>query len=59
MSDAKEPKKSLRERWDEAQAKRKLPPAEGHEFSADGKEMRTPTRGEFFGALEKVSKPEK
>lgn len=31
----------------------------GHERTAEGKEVPTPTAGDFFSNLEKVSKPEK
>jgi len=31
---------------------------DGKERSAEGKPMRTPSQDEFFGNLEKVSKPE-
>lgn len=31
----------------------------GHERTAEGKEVPTPTAGEFFSNLEKVSKPDK
>lgn len=52
-------KQSLQERIKQAREERKLESREGHEISADGKELRTPTPEEFFGALERVSKPEK
>jgi len=45
----------LRERLRRARRRRKLPPREGHEVSAAGREMRTPTEREFFGNLEKAS----
>jgi hypothetical protein len=50
-----EKQESLRERLRRARRRRKLAPREGHEISAAGKEMRTPTEGEFFGNLEKAS----
>lgn len=31
----------------------------GHERTAEGKEVPTPTAGDFYSNLEKVSKPEK
>ncbi len=51
-------KPSLRERLERVWSERKLPPKRGHELSADGKEVRTPSAGEFFGNLDKASKPE-
>lgn len=45
---------SLRDRLRRARKRRRLPPKEGHEVSADGKQMRTPTQDEFFGNLEKA-----
>lgn len=35
------------------------PPAAGHDRTAEGQEVPTPTRDDFFGNLEKVSKPTK
>jgi hypothetical protein len=35
------------------------PAAEGNEHSAEGEEMRTPERGEFFGNLEKAASPKR
>lgn len=49
---------SLRERLRRARRKRNLPPREGHEISAAGREMRTPSRDEFFGNLEKAAEDE-
>ena len=51
-------KDSLRERLQRARKRRKLPAKEGYEVSADGKEVRTPTAGEFLGNLEKASRGE-
>lgn len=34
-------------------------PKPEHEKTAEGKEVPTPKRGEFFGNLEKISKPDK
>jgi hypothetical protein len=50
---------TLKERLARARKARKLPAKAGHEVSADGKEVRTPTAGEFFGNLGKASKPQK
>lgn len=50
-----EKQESLLDRLRRARRKRRLPVKEGHEVSAEGKEMRTPSRGEFFGNLEKMS----
>lgn len=50
-----EKQESLRDRFKRARKKRRLPPKEGHEVSVDGKQVRTPTEGEFFGNLEKAS----
>jgi hypothetical protein len=44
----------LNERLERARRDRKLEPSEGHEISADGKEVRTPAEDEFFGNLEKA-----
>ena len=50
-----EKQESLRDRLRRARKRRRLPPKEGHEVSAAGKQMRTPTQGEFFGNLEKAA----
>ena len=50
-----EKQESLRDRLRRARKGRRLPPKEGHEISADGKQMRTPTQGEFFGNLDKAA----
>lgn len=50
-----EKRETLRERLARARRERKLQPREGHEISAAGKEVRTPTEGEFFGNLEKAA----
>jgi hypothetical protein len=34
------------------------PPAEGHSRTAEGLEVPNPSRGQFFGDLEKASKPD-
>lgn len=34
------------------------PAAEGNERTAEGEEVRTPERGEFFSNLEKTSRPQ-
>lgn len=38
-------------------AQQDRPAAEGNERSAEGEELRTPARGEFFENLTKVAKP--
>ena len=48
---------SFRDRIIKARKDRKLDPKPGYEVSADGKEVRTPTAGEFFRNLHKASKP--
>lgn len=53
-----EKKRTLRERLERARRDRKLPAKDGYEVSADGKEVRTPTAGEFLGNLEKASRPD-
>jgi hypothetical protein len=50
---------SLIERFEKVLRDRKLPPKVGNEVSVDGKEVRTPSAGEFFGNLEKASEPER
>jgi hypothetical protein len=50
-----EKQESLRDRLRRARRRRRLPSRKGHEISAAGKEMRTPTEGEFFGNLEKAT----
>jgi hypothetical protein len=50
---------TLRARLSKARRRRKLTPKPGHEVSADGKEVRTPTAGEFFGNLDKLGQPDK
>ena len=49
---------TLNDRIRKAQKGKKLKPQPGHEVSADGKEVRTPSAGEFFRNLGKVSKPD-
>jgi hypothetical protein len=39
-------------------AQREQPAELGHERTAEGQQVETPTRGDFFGNLEKASKPE-
>lgn len=56
MTDEKQD--DLKKRLDEARKERQLPPREGHEISAAGKEVRTPSEGEFFTSLEKALTPE-
>ena len=46
---------TLKERLEYVWRKRKPDPETGTEFSADGKEVRTPSEAEFLGNLEKVS----
>ena len=52
-------KEDLRTRLERVWKRRGLPPKPGHERTAEGKETRTPTAGEFYENLEKVSKPKK
>jgi hypothetical protein len=49
-------KKPLAERVKEAQQQ---PAKPGHERTAEGLEVPTPTQGAFFSNLEKASKPKK
>lgn len=56
MAKHKEP---LRKRLERVWKRPSLPTKPGHERTAEGKETRTPTAGEFFENLEKASKPEK
>ena len=46
----------LREQID---AQNEQPAKEGHERTAEGLSVETPTRDDFFGNLAKVSQPEK
>ena len=55
MTAKKQP--SLLDRITRARKARKLPPKDGYEVTAEGKEVRTPTAGEFLGNLEKASTP--
>jgi hypothetical protein len=52
-------KEDLRTRLERVWKRRSLPTKPGHERTAEGQETRTPTAGEFFENLEKVSKPQK
>lgn len=56
MTAKKQP--SLLDRITRARKARMLPPKEGYEVTAEGKEVRTPTAGEFLGNLEKISRTE-
>lgn len=47
---------NLLERLLRARKNRKLDPKPGYEVSADGREVRTPTAGEFLGNLDKASR---
>lgn len=40
-------------------ANEQAPAVHGHERTAEGLDVPTPTRGEFFSNLEKVTKPER
>jgi hypothetical protein len=53
------PPKTPEELKEQIAEQNKQPAKEGHERTADGKSVRTPTRGEFFSNLEKISKSEK
>ena len=50
---------TVRERLEYVWRKRKPDREAGTELTADGMDVRTPTRGEFFENLEKVAKPKK
>lgn len=52
-------REDLRTRLERVWKRRGPLPKPGHERTAEGKETRTPTAGEFYGNLEKVSKSEK
>ena len=52
-------KLTLKERLEYVWKKRRPDPATGTELSADGVEVRTPSRDEFLGNLEKVAKTKK
>lgn len=53
------PKKPSELREQIEKQNRENPPAEGKDRTAEGKEVRRPTRGEFFSNLEKISKPDR
>jgi hypothetical protein len=42
---------------EQIEAQQDRPAAEGGERTAEGEEVRTPNRGEFFGNLGKVAEP--
>lgn len=44
---------------EQIEAQQEQPAKEGHERTAEGLSVETPSRGEFFGNLEKASKPAK
>jgi hypothetical protein len=44
---------------EQIEAQNEPPAAEGTELTAEGLEIPTPTRGQFFSDLEKVSRPSK
>lgn len=56
---SEENKLSLRERLEYVWRKHKPDPKTGTEMTADGIEIRTPTRGEFYDNLEKTAPPPK
>ena len=51
--------KTPEELKEEIEKAQESPADEGHERTAESEEVRTPGRDEFFGNLEKVSKPTK
>jgi hypothetical protein len=48
-------RETLRERLEHVWSRSRPNKASGNELSAEGETMRTPTRDEFFGNLEKAS----
>jgi hypothetical protein len=52
------PPKTSRELKEQIESQQDQPAKEGHERTAEGKEVPTPTRGDFLGNLEKASRPE-
>jgi hypothetical protein len=50
-------KLTLKQRLEYAWGKRRPDPEKGTELTADGIEVRTPSRSEFLGNLEKAAKP--
>ena len=51
------PPKTPSELKKQIKAQKDAPAEPGHERTAEGEEVETPTRGDFFGNLEKISKP--
>jgi hypothetical protein len=53
------PPKTPEEIKEQLERENAQPASPGHDRTAEGKEVPTPTRDDFFGNLERVSKPEK
>lgn len=47
-----------REAYEQIDAQRDEPADEGHECTAEGEEVETPLRDDFFGNLARTSKPD-
>jgi hypothetical protein len=52
------PPKTPKELKEQIEAQQNQPAREGHERTAEGMETPTPTRKDFLGNLQKVSKPD-
>ncbi len=52
------PPKTPKQLREEIEAQQNEPATPGHERTAEGMEVETPTRREFFGNLEQVSRPD-
>jgi len=53
------PPKTPKELKEQAEEKNAGRPDDGHSMTSEGLKVPNPTREDFFGNLEKVSKPEK
>lgn len=53
------PPKTPKQLRDEIEAQQEQPAKEGHERTAEGLSVETPTRGEFFGNLDKIARDER
>jgi hypothetical protein len=57
MGRKSERRKTPEQLREQIEARQDQPATEGNERTAEGEEVRTPGRGEFFGNLEKAAKP--
>lgn len=52
------PPKTPDELREQIEKQNEQPAKEGHERTAEGLSVETPSRGDFFGNLDKISKPD-